>query len=144
MLIENEYPVEFHYIKNSKFTIEVAAQKIFSIWEKTKERMFVYTDIEESTNELDKILWTMKRNVFLPHGTYQDSHPQDQPILITNQSENEVINGASITIFLRVLPKKINMHSLIIFDSKTSIVEELRKMYVNLKNQKKPITYCSY
>jgi DNA polymerase-3 subunit chi len=48
----------------------------------------------EQVQELDDLLWTYEQLSFLPHATYQDPKPLEQPIIISDKSV--AMNGAKV------------------------------------------------
>jgi DNA polymerase IIIc chi subunit len=59
--------------------------------------IFVYTNNEKCTMELDKALWTYSKKQFIPHGTIHDPHPEKQPILLGEEFKN-LNNSSSLLI----------------------------------------------
>lgn len=57
-------------------------------------RVIVETDPPERVEALDTMLWTFRDDSFLPHGKADAPFADEQPILLTNQSDNT--NGAAI------------------------------------------------
>jgi DNA polymerase-3 subunit chi len=49
---------------------------------------------DERAAALDTHLWTYREESFLPHGLDRDSHPTEQPILLTTRDGNA--NGAEV------------------------------------------------
>jgi DNA polymerase III subunit chi len=48
----------------------------------------------EKIKEIDDVLWTYEQLAFLPHGTSEDSHVENQPIILS--SKPQALNGAKI------------------------------------------------
>jgi DNA polymerase-3 subunit chi len=57
-------------------------------------RVVVQAAGDERVEALDAQLWTFRDDSFLPHGTYKDTAPAEQPILLTTGDENP--NGAVV------------------------------------------------
>jgi DNA polymerase-3 subunit chi len=57
-------------------------------------RVVVQGSSEERIEALDAHLWTYREDGFLPHGTWRESEPQSQPILLTVGDHNP--NDASV------------------------------------------------
>lgn len=51
---------------------------------------------EDRVENLNTLLWTYEPNSFLPHGTAQNGHAEDQPIWLTAKDENP--NSASVLV----------------------------------------------
>lgn len=47
---------------------------------------------------LDTLLWTYDPATFLPHGTEQTGHAEDQPVYLTTEDENP--NGADVLLLI--------------------------------------------
>lgn len=60
------------------------------------DRAVVVAGSEERVAALDTALWTYDDRSFLPHGTRQDGHAEDQPVWLTATPENP--NGAKVLI----------------------------------------------
>ncbi len=50
----------------------------------------------DEVERMNKILWTYKPASFLPHGSKKNGHDSDQPIWLTDKTENP--NGSSVLI----------------------------------------------
>ena len=57
-------------------------------------RVVVQASSEERVEALDAHLWTWRDDAFLPHGTWRDAEPSEQPILLTVNEGNP--NGAAV------------------------------------------------
>jgi len=57
-------------------------------------RVVVQAASEERAEALDAQLWTYRDDSFLPHGTWREAQPHDQPVLLTVNDDNP--NGASV------------------------------------------------
>ena len=57
-------------------------------------RVVVQASSEERIEALDAHLWTWRDDAFLPHGTWRDAEPAEQPIVLTVNEENP--NGATV------------------------------------------------
>jgi DNA polymerase-3 subunit chi len=57
-------------------------------------RVVVQGTTEERMEALDAHLWTWRDDSFLPHGTWRDSEPGEQPIVLTIDEKNP--NNAAI------------------------------------------------
>ena len=51
-------------------------------------RAVIMTDTVERVEALNSLLWTANPNSFLPHGSEQDGHANNQPIWLTTKDEN--------------------------------------------------------
>jgi len=57
-------------------------------------RVTIHGGNEARLESLDSSLWTYRDESFLPHGSKNTGHPEDQPIWLTMQDEN--VNGSAI------------------------------------------------
>jgi DNA polymerase-3 subunit chi len=57
-------------------------------------RVVVQASSEERVEALDAHLWTYRDDTFLPHGTWREPQPHEQPILLAIDGANP--NGASV------------------------------------------------
>ncbi|SOC39752.1 DNA polymerase III chi subunit [Rhizobium subbaraonis] len=57
-------------------------------------RVVVQTGTAERRDALDTHLWTYREESFLPHGTDEQPNAADQPVLLTNGSDNA--NAATV------------------------------------------------
>lgn len=61
-------------------------------------RIVVQASTDERVEALDAHLWTYRDDSFLPHGSYRESDPAAQPVLITMRDDNP--NGANVRFLL--------------------------------------------
>lgn len=66
-------------------------------------RVLVLTGSGARVSAIDSLLWTYRRESFLPHGTHEGGDPALQPILVTDQEVN--LNNAD---FLFVVDGDVN------------------------------------
>jgi len=57
-------------------------------------RVVVQASSEERIEALDAHLWTWRDDTFLPHGTWREPDPSEQPVLLTLDGEN--LNHATV------------------------------------------------
>ena len=65
-------------------------------------RVVVQAASEERIEALDAQLWTFRDDSFLPHGTWREGQPQEQPILLTVGDDNP--NGAAVRFLIDSAP----------------------------------------
>src|SRR5437764_7025593 len=65
-------------------------------------RVVVQGGSEERIEALDAHLWTYREGSFLPHGTWREPEPAQQPILLTVNDEN--LNGATVRFLVDSVP----------------------------------------
>ena len=57
-------------------------------------RVAVQASSDERIEALDAHLWTWRDDAFVPHGTWRDAEPAEQPVLLTGDETNP--NGAAV------------------------------------------------
>ncbi len=63
-------------------------------------RTIIYCNEQSEADRIDDKFWKLGHTSFLPHGSYRDARPEDQPVYITNKEENP--NGATSLVFYGV------------------------------------------
>jgi DNA polymerase-3 subunit chi len=85
--------------------------------EKTLERGWravVETSSRERAVAIDAMLWTFREDSFLPHGIAGEATDPDQPVLITQDSQNP--NAANVRFFVdRAVPRAGEDYERIVF-----------------------------
>jgi DNA polymerase III subunit chi len=61
-------------------------------------RVVIQTASEERIEALDTHLWTWRDDAFLPHGTWREPNPAEQPVILTPNGENP--NSAAVRFLL--------------------------------------------
>ena len=65
-------------------------------------RVVVQGVTEERIDALDAHLWTWRDDSFLPHGTWREPNPAEQPVLLTTKESNP--NGAAVRFLIEGAP----------------------------------------
>jgi DNA polymerase-3 subunit chi len=65
-------------------------------------RVVVQASSDERIEALDAHLWTYRDDNFLPHGTYKEGSPAEQPILLTLHDDNP--NAATVRFLIDGAP----------------------------------------
>lgn len=110
-----------------------ASQKKAVLLVKTPEEMHFY----------DEILWTYSSDSFLPHGTKDDSFPENQPCCITDT----VQNPTSAEMLLLIEPVAWEsfddyQRMIVLFSDKNNqAVINAREIWKNLKEKNENMTY---
>ena len=84
--------VRFYHLQRERLE-----QVLPQLLEKTLERGWravVMAGSDDRVEALNVLLWNYTREGFLPHGSRKDSHPDRQPIWLTERDENP--NGANV------------------------------------------------
>jgi DNA polymerase III subunit chi len=92
---------EINFYVSSSGSKEAIYKLLPSLLEKIleqKNKVLIACEDEHEVKKLDKFLWEYNAEKFIPHGTADQEHAEDQPILITDKQEN--LNLSSILICL--------------------------------------------
>lgn len=84
--------IRLYHLERS--SIDTALPQLLHKALQTGERILIKVSCPKEAKRLDEHLWTYDHESFLPHSTTLDGNETDQPVFITNTSEN--INSASI------------------------------------------------
>jgi DNA polymerase-3 subunit chi len=106
-------------------------------------RVVVQTGTEDRRDALDTHLWTYRDDAFLAHATDRESHPAEQPILLTTGVENP--NGAKIRFLVDgAAPPDLSDYdrAVFLFDGHdASQVEGARAHWTAMKSAGHAVTY---
>lgn len=90
--MKNKLEVSFYHL--TKLSLLKAGPKLIEKIYYSKQRLLVLLENGELLKSLDELLWSYSTKHFIAHGTLQDPHPEDQPILLGLDAENK--NNATI------------------------------------------------
>jgi DNA polymerase-3 subunit chi len=76
--------------------LEAALPRLMEKALKSGQRSLVRVDSESRMDRLNDMLWSYDDRGFLPHGSYKDAFPEQQPIYLTTRDENP--NQAAILV----------------------------------------------
>ena len=82
--------VAFYHLQRS--SLDVALPRLLEKTLQAGKRAVVITGSDARAEALATALWTYDQASWLPHGTAQDGHAEDQPIWLTSRDDNP--NGA--------------------------------------------------
>lgn len=107
-------------------------------------RAVVQSSSDERIEALDAHLWTYRDDNFLAHGTYRESEPAMQPILLTVHDHNP--NGATVRFLIDGAPVPADAASyqriVLLFDGEDeSAVADARTRWTEAKAQGFDATY---
>jgi len=97
--------IKISYYKTSKDKIPKAFCMLAEKCYHSNISLFVFTNNEKSTTELDKALWTYSKKQFIPHGTIHDPICEKQPILLGEVFRNS--NKAASMIIINADKDKV-------------------------------------
>ena len=90
--------LEISFYRLTTLPIIKAAPKLIEKIYYSKQRLVVISETEEMIKTLDDGLWVYSTKHFIPHGTFLDLHPKDQPVYLANKVENP--NEATVAMAL--------------------------------------------
>lgn len=107
-------------------------------------RVVVQASSEERIEALDSHLWTWRDDAFLPHGTWRDAEPAEQPVLLTVYEGNP--NGAAIRFLVEgaEMPGDVSAYErlVLLFDGDDpEALETARRRWTKAKNDGLNVTY---
>ena len=105
MPLEKEYnnmKISFYHL--TKAPLERALPQLLDKILSNDKRAILFFDDEDKMLELDKKLWTLGKNSFLPHGTQNDPRKDEQLIYLTMEEENPC-NAQFLVNLSGVVPK---------------------------------------
>jgi len=53
-------------------------------------RVYIHTESDAQTNQIDALLWTYRAGSFIPHQRYQAGSEKDSPVLVGNQESPDI------------------------------------------------------
>ena len=107
-------------------------------------RVVVQAPSEERLDALDAHLWTFRDESFLPHGTWREPDPAEQPILLTTRGDNP--NQATVRFLIdgAPVPSDAQMYEriVLVFDGEDpDAVAAARERWSEAKAQGFRVTY---
>jgi DNA polymerase III subunit chi len=107
-------------------------------------RVVVQAASEERIEALDAHLWTWRDDAFLPHGTWREPDPAEQPVILTPNGENP--NSAAVRFLLEGAewPEDAAAYQrlVLLFDGDDpDALATARERWVKLKNDGFEVTY---
>ncbi len=99
---------------------------------------------EERIDALDAHLWTFREDSFLPHGTWREARPSEQPVVLTIHGDNP--NGAAVRFLIDGAPVPTDVRGyeriVLMFDgADPEAVAAARECWTKAKAQAFEITY---
>jgi len=94
--------ISFYHL--TRLPIERALPQILEKILASNKRAILFFDNEEKLKELDRTLWTLGKNSFLPHATANDPRQDEQPVYLTMTEENPC-KAEFIVNLSRIVPK---------------------------------------
>lgn len=88
--------ISFYHL--TRTPLEKALPSLLQKILQTDKRAILLAANDGQLESINKLLWTYDPKSFLPHGSKQDGHENDQPIYLTVEEENP--NGAEILVII--------------------------------------------
>lgn len=120
------------------------AKLILKILSKNDNKILLVAEDYRELVNLDNLLWS-NNDKFIPHATFKDLYPEEQPVLITTNSDRENKNQANIIISYCYLEKDfVNQFEHFIYfinSSSEDLVNKAREDWKLYKNAGYNIKY---
>lgn len=134
--------IAFYHLQRQR--LEEALPLLLEKSHRTGKRALVLCGSAERVKALDSILWTYRKEAFLPHAARDGDRPADQPILLTDREENAnasvflfTVDGAGSTGFVAGFERVFDL-----FDGNDPVaVEAARERWRIAKAAGHPLTY---
>jgi len=65
-------------------------------------RVFIHTESDEQTRQLDDLLWTFRQNSFVPHAIYRAAQHNPPPVLLAHDAEPDASSQVLINLAAEV------------------------------------------
>lgn len=91
-------PLEISFYRLTTLPINKAAPKLIEKIYYSGQALVVMAESEELMRSVDDGLWVYSTKHFIPHATFSDEYPSDQPVYLTTKIENP--NKSSIAMAL--------------------------------------------
>lgn len=88
--------ISFYHL--TRKPLEVALPELLEKIVERDMRAIVMATTQERLRQLNDLLWTYRREGFLPHGTSEDGPAEEQPIFLT--MDEETPNNASVLLLV--------------------------------------------
>lgn len=133
--------VRFYHLQ--KQTLDQALPLILEKVYQTKSKAIVRMMDKKEVARMNDILWTYKDNSFLPHGSVKNNHTNEQPIWLTEKSENT--NKAKTLILTQgMIEEDLSPYDLcceILDGHDAAAINAARKRWKTYKDQNFKVTY---
>ena len=133
--------VLFYHLNRSK--VQEALPKLLEKTLEQSKRAVVITETDKEIEALNEYLWVYKAESWLPHGSYRDLFPENQPIFLTKSPP--IKNGASYLFLINgAVLESIEefQRCFILFDKNNSeAIQSARDLWLIYKEKKYDVTY---
>jgi DNA polymerase-3 subunit chi len=106
-------------------------------------KVVMFFEYDEQLKRIDEVLWTYGQMDFLPHGTYLEQYPDQQPVYLTLAPENPNKADILIRIGNKEYPDTQSFKRIVdIFEAKDPLsLQNARDRYKKFKDQGHDLTY---
>ena len=135
--------VEYGFYHLTRTPLEPALGRLLERVLESGQRAVVVASSGERVQALNRALWTLGKDSFLPHGARDDGFAEDQPIFLTEEADFP--NGATVLILVdgaEVEPTAQFTRCLYLFDGNDgAAVEQARALWRRLHDDGSSLTY---
>jgi DNA polymerase-3 subunit chi len=139
--MEKMASVDFYHLTRS--ALEPALGRLLEKVLASGQRAVVLASSAERVEALDRALWTIGRDSFLPHGSRADGFAEHQPVFLTHEADYP--NGATVLVLVdgaEVEPEAAFQRCLVMFDGgDEAAVGQARDLWRRWRDGGKALTY---
>jgi len=133
--------VRFYHLQ--KQTLDQALPLILEKVYQTKNNAIIRMSDAKEITRMNDILWSYKPNSFLPHGCKKTGHPNEQPIWLTDKSENPN-NAKTLILTQNAIEESLNDFDLcceMLDGHDNAAISEARNRWKTYKDKGFDVTY---
>ena len=135
--------VKFGFYHLQRSALEPALGRLLEKVLASGQRAVVQASSAERVEALNRALWTVGRDSFLPHGSRQDGHAEEQPVFLTHKADYP--NGAKVLVLVdgaAIEPAPQFERCVYMFDGKDErAVEQARGVWRKWRDGGAKLTY---
>jgi DNA polymerase-3 subunit chi len=135
--------VEVGFYQLQRSALEPALARLLEKVLASGQRAVVRTSSPDRVEALNRALWTFGQGSFLPHGSRDDGHAEDQPVFLTASADHP--NGATVLVLVdgaEAEPASPFERCLYLFDGNDGqAVEQARALWRQWRARGAKVTY---
>ena len=135
--------VEYGFYHLTRTALEPALGRLLERVLASGQRAVVVASSAERVEALNRALWILGRESFLPHGSRDDGFAEDQPVFLTEKADYP--NGATVLVLVdgaELEPASQFTRCLYLFDgSDDAAVAQARALWRRLQERGEALTY---
>lgn len=135
--------IEFGFYHLTRTALEPALGRLLERVLASGQRAVVVASSAERVEALSRALWTFGRDSFLPHGSREDGHAEDQPVFLTHEADYP--NGATVLVLVdgaEVEPPPPFTRCLVMFDGNDEqALAQARALWRRWRERGETLTY---